>query len=307
MEATMIVDLPSTTTEKVNKRLIDLRETGGVVTQGRVLTLVVCTDDGVSTETAIAAANEASREHPCRIIVVAPGGNHAATRLDAQIRVGGDAGASEVVVLRLYGELAEHGDSVVVPFLLPDTPVVVWWPGTAPDKPSDDPIGKLGLRRLTDADAAADPAAVLLLRRDNYAPGDTDLSWARVTYWRALLVAALDQPPFDQVTEATVRGPERAPGLDLMAGWLRQKLNVPVHRETGKIEVRFERESGPIVLAERGKTSATLTRPHQPNQRIALARRELRDCMAEELRRLDSDEIYEIALRGIDPASAASP
>ena len=43
-------------------------------------------------------------------------------RLDAQIRVGGDAGASEVIVLRLYGPLAEHGDSVVVPLLLPDAP-----------------------------------------------------------------------------------------------------------------------------------------------------------------------------------------
>jgi glucose-6-phosphate dehydrogenase assembly protein OpcA len=28
-----------------------------------------------------------------------------------------------------------------------------------------------------------------------YAPGDTDLSWTRLTPWRALLAAALDQYP----------------------------------------------------------------------------------------------------------------
>lgn len=295
----MIVDLPSTTTGAVNKRLVELRETGGVVTQGRVLTLVVCTDDSASTEAAIAAANEASREHPCRIIVVAPGAAHAATRLDAQIRVGGDAGASEVVVLRLYGELAGHGESVVVPFLLPDTPVVVWWPGNAPAVPATDPVGMLGQRRITDAEASGDPAAALALRRENYTPGDTDLSWARVTYWRALLVAALDQPPFEPVTAAVVRGPERAPGLDLLAGWLRSMLGVPVTREVGKVQVTLQRASGPVVLAERGKASATLAIPGQPAQRIALARRELRDCMAEELRRLDTDEVYEVALRGV--------
>jgi glucose-6-phosphate dehydrogenase assembly protein OpcA len=296
----MIVDLPATTTAKVNKRLMELRETGGVVTQGRVLTLVVCTDDSNSTEDVIAAANEASREHPCRIIVVATGGGHAATRLDAQIRVGGDAGASEVVVLRLYGELAQHGASVVIPFLLPDTPVAAWWPGTAPAVPSTDPVGKLALRRITDSDAAEDPEAALRERRDNYSPGDTDLSWTRITYWRALLISALDQPPYEDVNSAVVRGPARAPGLDLLAGWLRSSLGVPVSRESGRLEVQLNRASGPIVLKERGKSSATLSRPHQPEQRIALARRELRDCMAEELRRLDADQIYEVALHGID-------
>ena len=40
---------------------------------------------------------------------------------------------SEVIVLRLYGQLAAHADSVVTPLLLPDAPVVVWWPGQAPE------------------------------------------------------------------------------------------------------------------------------------------------------------------------------
>ena len=139
----MIVDLPSSTVSAVNKKLVELRESGGVLALGRVLTLVVVTDDGAAIESAIEAANTASREHPCRVIVLARGQRKAAPRLDAQIRVGGDAGASEVIVLRGYGPLAggEAGAGMVMPLLLPDAPVVAWWPHEAPAVPAEDPIG----------------------------------------------------------------------------------------------------------------------------------------------------------------------
>ncbi|MDT7712171.1 MAG: hypothetical protein QOG46_860, partial [Pseudonocardiales bacterium] len=149
----MIIDLPSTTTAAVNHALIDVRERGGAVAVGRVLNLVIVTDDSEQVERSIQAANEASMEHPCRVLVVARGLRRAGTRLDGQIRVGGDAGASEVIVLRLYGPLADHGDSVVVPLLLADCPVVAWWPGLAPAVPATDPIGTLAQRRVTDAAA----------------------------------------------------------------------------------------------------------------------------------------------------------
>ncbi|WP_220187878.1 LLM class flavin-dependent oxidoreductase [Pseudonocardia pini] len=68
----MIVDLPSSNTSVVNKKLVELREKGGVLALGRVLTLVVVTDDGAAIESAIEAANTASREHPCRVIVSRP-------------------------------------------------------------------------------------------------------------------------------------------------------------------------------------------------------------------------------------------
>ena len=103
----MIVDLPNTTISKVSKKLVQIREDGGAVALGRVLTLLIETDfKGI--ERAIQAANEASREHPCRVIVLADDDAKSKkdARLDAQIRVGGDAGASEVIVLRAYGEAA---------------------------------------------------------------------------------------------------------------------------------------------------------------------------------------------------------
>ena len=140
LEKAMIVDLPDTTTSKISKKIMALREQGGVIALGRVLTLVVVTRSGLEEE-AIEAANEASREHPCRIIVLADAGASAPTRLDAQIRVGGDAGASEVILLRGYGELAEESESLVAALLLPDAPIVAWWPHGAPRNACQTSIG----------------------------------------------------------------------------------------------------------------------------------------------------------------------
>ena len=90
-------------------------------------------------------------------------------------------------MLRLHGELADHASSVVLPFLLPDTPVVAWWPAGAPTVPAQDPLGQLAIRRITDATNSADPLAAIKSRLQGYTAGDTDLAWSRITYWRALL------------------------------------------------------------------------------------------------------------------------
>ncbi|MCZ4079733.1 glucose-6-phosphate dehydrogenase assembly protein OpcA [Rhodococcus sp. H36-A4] len=304
MEKAVIVDMPATTTRAVGKKLIELRESGGAVTIGRVLTLIVASRDSEQAEPAIEAANEASREHPCRVIVLIRGDRSVESGLDAQIRVGGDAGASEVVVLRLHGELAEHEHSVVIPFLLPDTPIVVWWPNEAPKIPAQDPLGKLAIRRITDATKSSDPTSTIKSRLDSYTQGDSDLSWSRVTYWRGLLATALDQAPYEKVLDVTVSGLAEEPALDILAGWLAVKLEVPVHRRTGELKVELKRENSAIsiVRPQTGKT-ATLSRTGQPDAEVALARRETRECLAEELRRLDTDEIYELALKGLSKVS----
>jgi glucose-6-phosphate dehydrogenase assembly protein OpcA len=302
----MIVDLPSSTTSAVNKKIVELRERGGVLALGRVLTLVIVTDDGSGIEDSIEAANAASREHPCRVIVLARGQRRAAARLDAQIRVGGDAGASEVIVLRGYGPLAadEAGAGMVMPLLLPDAPVVAWWPTDAPAVPSDDAVGRLAQRRITDALSSRNPLKAFEQRRANYVAGDTDLTWTRLTSWRALLATALDAPPHEPVTGAVVAGEGVSPSTDLLAGWLAVRLDAKVKRSPaesgpGLVSVRLDRRSGPVELIRPDGKVGTLRQTGQPDRLVALARREVRDCLAEELRRLDPDEIYGAALTGV--------
>lgn len=298
----MIVDLPDTTTGAVNKKLDSLRTEGGAITMARVLTLVIAPDTSAILEESIAAANSASHEHPCRVIVVVPEDPDAAeAKLDGQIRVGHDAGSGEVVVLKLSGPLAEQASSVVMPFLLPDTPVVAWWPAVAPEIPAQDPLGQLAIRRITDATNGVVPLESIKSRLQGYTAGDTDLAWSRITYWRALLTSTLDQAPFEPITSALVSGLETEPSLDVLAGWLASRIDGPVQRAVGDLKVELVRPTETITLSrpQEGIT-ATLTRTARPEAKVPLARREAGECLAEDLRRLDADDIYLSALQGID-------
>lgn len=303
----MILDLPSTDSAVLNRKLIEIREQGGTNALGRVLTLVIVTDEQ-DAELAIDSANAASFEHPCRVIVLAHGNKRGTTRMDGQIRVGGDAGASEVVVLRLFGALAGHGASVVIPLLLPDAPVVVWWPDDAPAVPADDPVGALGQRRITDL--AADGKrlkAALNRRRAGLRPGDTDLAWTRITRWRGLLAAVLDQPPYTKVDSATVWGAADSPSVELMAAWLAERLRVPVQRKvSGKAgselaRVELRRKGATVVLERRDDRTTTLIAEGKPEHTLANPRRSDSECLAEELRRLDNDEVFDdVMTKGLD-------
>ncbi|MEO6018746.1 MAG: glucose-6-phosphate dehydrogenase assembly protein OpcA [Knoellia sp.] len=299
----MIVDLPSTTTVDISKKLVRLRSETGSMALTRVLTLIVVVGEN-DADAAIETANDASRQHPCRIIVVVIANRRGTARLDGQIRIGGDAGASEVVVLRLFGPLASHGRAVVTPLLLADAPIVAWWPTEAPKSPALDPIGEMAQRRITDVSRSAGSSRAPLTRlAASYAPGDTDLAWSRITLWRALLTAALDQAPFEPVVSVTVTGASDSPSAKLLAGWLAKRLRCPVtlvpsRAGTGVISVRLDRPSGPLDLVRpQDGSTATLSQPGRPERSIALPPRSDAECLADELRRLDPDEVYEDALR----------
>jgi len=307
----VIVDLPNTTTSKISKTLVKIREEGGAVALGRVLTLIISTKLGEEEE-AIEAANDASREHPMRVLVVSTDAEATRTstdaRVDAQIRVGGDAGASEVVVVRAYGAAAADQESLIMGLLLPDAPVVAWWPGTAPDVVSRSPIGRIAQRRITDAAAASNPLAALGRLASGYAPGDTDFAWTRLTLWRAQLAAVLDQPPYQPVTGIEVHGAADSPSTVLLAAWLQLQLKVdPIlsvsskaHGSSGIQGVKLIRKAGPIELERTMANVATLVQPNQPTHDISLPRRSLRDCLAEELRRLDPDDLFgDVITRGV--------
>jgi glucose-6-phosphate dehydrogenase assembly protein OpcA len=297
----MILELPDTTTAKVAKELVNLREEGGAVALGRVLTLLISTTLGEE-EVAIAAANEASREHPMRVIVlsVIEPEHSISNRLDAEVRVGGDAGASEVIVLRAYGKVGSDEQGLVTGLLLPDTPVVAWWPGKAPAKVSESPLGKIAQCRITDAAAQENPLTAINDLAKTYSPGDADFAWTRLTLWRTQLAAVLDQPPYEPIIEAHVTSTPDFPAAKMLAAWLQLQLQVPVSCDLthtglgwrGIHGVRLVRQSGDIELTRVEPTLARLEQPTQPNHDISMPLRSLRDCLAEELRRLDPDEVY---------------
>ncbi|MFJ7157551.1 glucose-6-phosphate dehydrogenase assembly protein OpcA [Streptomyces sp. NPDC101118] len=300
----MKTELTDTTSSKVNAALLQARQAIGSPTLGMVLTLLVVTDEENAYD-AVKAASEASREHPCRILAVikrTARGHHKLrqTRLDAELRVGSDAGSGEIVMLRLHGELTSHTGSVVLPLLLPDAPVVAWWPADAPADVARDELGALAQRRITDAYANLDPLSVLEHRAASYAPGDTDLAWTRLTPWRSLLAAALDQR-HDQVTGAAVESEADNPSAELLARWLEDRLGVRVERvpTEGPVitRVRMTTAAGEISVDRPGGALATLGVPGQPDRKVALKIRTTAELISEELRRLTADETYGSALR----------
>ncbi|MEV6953490.1 glucose-6-phosphate dehydrogenase assembly protein OpcA [Streptomyces sp. NPDC051183] len=318
----MKIDLTETNSSKINAALVQARRDIGTPAIGMVLTLVIVTDEENAYD-ALKSANDASHEHPSRIIVVvkraarSPRSRRDA-RLDAEVRVGADSGTGETVVLRLHGELVDHAQSVVLPLLLPDAPVVVWWPEGAPSDLAGDPLGALGQRRITDTYSCENPIGALATRAAAYAPGDTDLSWTRITPWRSMLAAALDQQVLS-VSSATVEGEDDNPSCELLAMWLADRLGVPVKRTLsagpGLTSVRMETKDGEIVLDRADGALATLCMPGQPDRAVALKRRDTAELLAEELRRLDPDNTYESALKfGVArleasavPAAASKP
>ena len=310
----MIIDLPNTRTREISAKIDELHEERGESATGRVLTLLIRTDDA-ELENSLEVANAASREHPCRVIAIVPN-THASivsgegeatsesenaadeSNLDAQVRFGADAGAGEVIVLRPRNGLVDHLDTLVIPLLVPDAPVVAWWPTNPPSNPSKDLLGAMASSRITDAMRSSNPEATIERLRRNWSAQDVDLSWTRLTVWRAMLASMVDQPPHIPIVHARVTAPNDFLPADLLRAWLRLKLNVPVDFEVDEnaaavTGVYLTRQDGGVLSLERPHADQSIISvPGQTPQPISVPVRTLEDCLTEELRRMDPDEVY---------------
>ena len=303
----MTIDLTDTTTGGINDALTQARRRMGGPASGMVLTLIIVTDEAAQYD-AVRAASQAGREHPSRIIAVITRKPKAESRLDAEIRVG-ETGPGEIILLRMYGPLGQHADSVAAPLLVPDVPVVTWWPDEAPLSPRADALGAVAQRRVTDAAASEAPKDMLLTLAKAYQPGDTYLSWARATSWRSLLAATLDQP-YPELLSGEILAEPGNPSADLIAAWLGLRLGIAVQRGEsggpGITEVSFETADGKVALSRPDGRNATLSWPGHPERRVALHRRETAELIAEELRRLEPDEVYAETLRALAQGAGGS-
>jgi glucose-6-phosphate dehydrogenase assembly protein OpcA len=293
-----VISLWDTDGNAVVHALAAERRSAGGVASGLALSLIVVVDEKRIRD-AEAAATVAAAAHPCRIIIVARYDvKSEQSRLDAEIVVGGRLGPCEAVVMRMRGRLALHAESVVMPLLAPDVPVVTWWHMTPPERIAHDPLGVVADRRITDAVQSPQPAEALQVRADDYAPGDTDLSWTRTTPWRTLIAGAFDALQ-RRVTAATVIGPPTDPTAALLGGWLRARLGVaPEWEPAGRLAgVRVTLADGDEVTLEALRDgTAILRRANLPDRTLPLVERTLGDELAEELRRLDPDQPYAAAL-----------
>ena len=294
----MAVTLWDTTGTDIVHALLSERRAAGALASGLALSLVVVVDEKNVAE-AEQAATQAAAAHPCRLLVVVRRKIDGDNRLDAEVQVGGRLGPTEAVVMRMYGRLSLHAESVVLPLLAPDAPVVSWWHAAPPEEIATDALGVLGNRRITDCARSADPLAALRQRAVDFAPGDTDLAWTRTTPWRSLLASAMDAVDAKPNVARVACQPANPSGA-LLAGWLRTRLGVEVTTEDSagpgitEAEVTADRggESYAVRISRPDGRMATLSRTGEPERMLPLPRRDIGDLLAEELRRMDPDYVY---------------
>jgi len=289
-----MITLTNTNSAEIARTIRRARRGMGTAT-GLVYTLlVVCT--ARTYQAALEAAMLAGREHPSRILLIVHRSSKT-TKVDAEVHTNENM-PGDVVTLFVSGVLIEHADSVVLPLLLPDTPVVAWWPHQSPEEPANNCIGRLAHRRITDAGGVSNSLEAIRVRARHHAPGDTDLTWTRITPWRALLAAALDQYP-SRVLGATGEAEKDSAAAELIAAWLESRLDVAVEVTSsagpGITGVRLHTPAGDIaVLRSDGKLASYEVRG-QPKRLVPLQRRALPLLISEELRRMDADDIFEAA------------
>ncbi|MCW2711657.1 MAG: oxppcycle protein [Marmoricola sp.] len=294
-----MIELIGTNSAGIAVEFLRARKRAGSPAMGMVMTLVIVVDEDQAHD-AMESARAASQEHPARVLGVILGDARGQALVNAQVGTG--AGWSgETALIRLKGEVVKHSDSVVLPLLLPDSPVAVWWPADAPLDPAADPLGSLAQRRITDAAAASRAKTKAIYHQcESYTKGNTDMAWTRITPWRALLAAALDQHP-EKVTGASVTAERISPSAELLVAWLNDRLRVPVKRKNsegpGITEVVLATKSGDVRINRPDGTLASFVSPGQPDRPVALKRRSVPELLAEELRRLDEDDIYAATAR----------
>ena len=261
---------------------------------GMVLTLIILANEEFQSD-ATAGAVSAAREHPMRIVTLIPRPGRMQASLDAEIAVGGEDGPGELAVLRLRGELSNHANSVAIPLLLSDTPVVAFWPTSPPAIPAEDPIGKHAQLRITDCATSQNPQAELRNRFEGYTPGDVDLSWTRLTPWRSALAAAFDNVVV-QVNNINILADSNDPSALLLKSWLQLQLHCDasvVHTPDSELSsVNIITSQGEISLTRINANQAVLSKPGVPTATIGLPERDLAALLSEELKYLNPDETY---------------
>ncbi len=225
------------------------REQGHTVARAAVLNVVVYAERGVHAERAARGIVRLAQRHPSRAIVVwrdrDPGGPPADLDLRCRIpRVDDRAGVCrcEQILVRVRDDDDARLRSVVIPLLVPDLPVFLWWTDSPPPRARRfDDLVALADRLVVDSADFARPAetlahlARLVGRGDGGRIAITDLNWTRLTPWRELVAQFFDVEAWRPFLDATI-GVGVGFGVDmdgrdihpsqalLLVGWLTSRL-----------------------------------------------------------------------------------
>jgi glucose-6-phosphate dehydrogenase assembly protein OpcA len=197
------------------------REQGRTVARASVLNLVVYAERERHARRAAKSVAELSLRHPSRAICLLAdrpprAGVAASIEMHCHLPIanGLHQVCYEQILVRASGDSDDRLASVVIPLLVPDLPVFLWWTGSPPaDGVGFERLLELADRLVVDSSDFARPEGTLpelaaVIERGRGSFGVTDLNWTRLTPWRETISAFFDVPawrPFlDRVTGVRV-------------------------------------------------------------------------------------------------------
>jgi glucose-6-phosphate dehydrogenase assembly protein OpcA len=224
-----------------------------------------------------------AERHPSRTIVLVPEPDEQdglEARVGVEVFPSGEERqvCAETIRIHLRGSRASAPASVVQPLFLPDLPAFLRWRGV-PSFGSDAFESLVGVvdRLIVDSTEWPElPANYGQLASVFDRVVVSDIAWARTSRWRRQLASLW--PEIRNVERLRVTG--TAPQAELLAGWLRSRLDRPVQVEHEPAEML---ESVEID----GKAA-----PFPPGDPPAPS-----DLLSEQLDRFERDSVYEEAVR----------
>lgn len=242
-----------------------------------LLNLLVYIPDPASANKIDEIVVEISRERPARAILMIADRDSSESSLAAHVTsqcTVPDGMSKQVcceeVTITASGAQVNEMPSAVVPLLMPDLPVYLWWQGVP--QLSDKVftyLGEISDRVIIDSSKFADPhgdtVKLATLIRDNPKwTAFTDLNWARLTAWRALFAGFYDvaqyRPILDETNSLVIeyapsdQNPQAIPArVMLLAGWMTSRLRWtltenPVKREGASTIFNFSADGRKITI-----------------------------------------------------------
>jgi glucose-6-phosphate dehydrogenase-like protein OpcA len=220
--------------------------------------------------------------HPSRTIVLFPlsgdGGLEGEVDVESFGRGAGRGVCTDTIRIRLHGTSAAHPASVVEPLLIPDLPVFLRWRGLPPfpDSAFEELVDTVDRLIIDSTEWPGLPAPYADLGEVFDRVAVSDIAWARTSRWRSMLASLW--PQIAEVKKIKVTG--TLAQAELLAGWLRSRLERPIEVEHEPAEklvgVELDGEPAPFPSGD----------PPRPA-----------DLLSDELDKLDRDPVYEGAVR----------
>jgi glucose-6-phosphate dehydrogenase assembly protein OpcA len=255
--------------------------------RARVANLLIFVTDESAVDEVNQMLVDLSTRHPCRAIVMI-GAAQEANR-DIEMSVASFSKPSgkktdprlccEQVSLNARGRFVVELPSAAIPLLVPDLPVFLWWNDELNTR--QDIFAELAERAdrvIVDSTRFADSGSNNLALVDLVNSDDenraaiSDINWARLTSWRALIAGCFDsaahRPALNDIAGVRIEyapnsgdSDEIAPQAQLIAGWLASRLDWGP--ATGP-EITYERVDHPLVKPGRLMSVKLLTKSAEP-------------------------------------------